>query len=249
MIGHVLLRVLHLIAGRVRELEADVVEEEHGDEDDEKAVGRREVAARRQAEPVRDGVDEGGDREAAQQDHPAPRAGCRDPFADAEREDRRPDAEPDVDQADCVPQETARGDVEEVDVDGLEREQGERAADPHGIREPVEDGVDAGRESPPGESRPDVRPALVGERGAELCGQERVRDEEQHGEHEQPREALCAVRSNLAERVDTDDRADQEEVDVEAVEVLLEFGLFLGRHRGFEFSRCSGRRHTRLLGG
>ena len=33
--------------------------------------------------------------------------------------------------------------------------------------------------------------------------------------------ALGAVRRDLAERVDADDRADQEEVDIEAAEVLL----------------------------
>ena len=246
--GTSLLRVLHLVAGGVRELEADVVEEEQRDEDDEEAVGRREVAGRRQAQAVGDGVDHRGDREAAEQHHAAPRAERRDPLADAEREDRRPHAEPDVGHADDVPEEAARADVEEVGVDRLEREQDERTADPHRVREPVEDGVDARHEASPCEACPDVRSALLGEGGTELGRQERVGDEEQYGEDEEPGEALGTIRGDLPERVDADDRADQEEVDVEAREVLLQLGLLFSCCRGRVFDRRPWRRHTGLLG-
>ncbi len=100
-------------------------------------------------------------------------------------------------------------------------EQYERAADPDRIREPVEDGVDTRDEAPECEPCPDVAAALLGEGGTELGRQEGVGDEEQDGQDEQPGEALGAVRGDLPERVDADDGADQEEVDVEAAEVLL----------------------------
>ena len=67
---------------------------------------------------------------------------------------------------------------------------------------------------------------------AELRDDQRVRHEEGDREEDQPGEALGALGCDDTERVDADDRADQEEVDVEAGEVLLELRALLERHRG-----------------
>ena len=60
---HVALRVLHLVAGRVGQLEADVVEEQHRHGGDEHRAGRLEVAAADAVDAVGGRVDDHGQRE------------------------------------------------------------------------------------------------------------------------------------------------------------------------------------------
>jgi hypothetical protein len=55
--------------------------------------------------------------------------------------------------------------------------------------------------------------ALLRERRPEFCGQQRVRDEEQNGQEDQPGERLWPVAGDRSERVDPDKRADQEKHD------------------------------------
>ena len=153
------------------------------------------------------------------------------PLADPEREDRGVDREPDVRHADEVEQPGVVADREEELVDGRDRQERERGTDPDRVAEPVEDGVDGGHEAPPREPRPDVGTALLRERRPELRDEKGVRHEERDGEEDEPGEALRALGGDDAERVDADDRADEEEVDVEAREVLLELRLLLERHR------------------
>ncbi len=92
---HVPLRVDHLLARRVRQLEADEVEEQHRHRGDEDRVGRLERAGAEAVHAVLERVDQDRDREEREQDHPRERADRRDPLADVEREDRAPHREPD----------------------------------------------------------------------------------------------------------------------------------------------------------
>ncbi len=231
MYGHVLLGVLHLVAGRARQLEAHVVEEQHGHECDEQRVGRLELPSAREAEAVLERVDDRADHEQAEHEDPGPGSEGRDPLADPEGEDCRVDREPDVREADEVEQPRVVTDREEELIDGRDRQERERGPDPDRVAEPVEDGVDGRHEPPPRKPRPDVRATLLRERRAELCNGQRIRDEERDREEDEPREALGPLGRDDAERVDADDGADEEEVDVEAREVLLELGLLLEGHR------------------
>jgi hypothetical protein len=61
----------------------------------------------------------------------------------------------------------------------------------------------------------------------ELGRQQRVRHEEEDAQEGQPRECLRPVVGDRAEGVEPDQRADQEEEDVEAAEVLLQLRLLL----------------------
>ena len=119
--------------------------------------------------------------------------------------------------------------VTEERVERRDRGDAQQAAHPDRVRQPVQDRVDRGHEAAPGELRPHVAAALVGERRAQLGGQQRVRHEEEDRQHDQPREALRPVAGDRAERVHTDERADQEEQHVEAPEVLLELRLLVER--------------------
>jgi hypothetical protein len=101
------------------------------------------------------------------------------------------------------------------------------AAHPHRVREPVQDRVDRRDEAAPREPRPHVAAALAGERRAELRGQQGVRDEEEDRQEDEPGEALGPIVRHGAERVDADERADQEEEHVEAPEVLAQLRLLL----------------------
>ena len=98
-----------------------------------------------------------------------------------------------------------------------------------GFDEPVDERIDATDEAAERKLRPHVRPALVGERRAELGGEERIGNEEDGHQEDQPREALGALARHGSDRVEPDERADEEEEHVEAPEVLLELRLLLER--------------------
>ena len=95
----------------------------------------------------------------------------------------------------------------------------ERRSDPDRIREPIENRVDASDAASPGHPRPDVGAALFGEGRPKFRDQQAVGDEEEDGEEDQPKKALGSFHGNLSQGVDANDRADQEEEDVEAAEV------------------------------
>jgi hypothetical protein len=71
---HVLLRVLHLVAGSVRELEPDVVEEQHRDGRDEDAPRRLELARAHAVDAVLRRVEDHGEGEEAEHADAHPRA-------------------------------------------------------------------------------------------------------------------------------------------------------------------------------
>jgi hypothetical protein len=69
---------------------------------------------------------------------------------------------------------------------------------------------------------PVVGPALLREGGTELGEQQGLRDEEDNREDHHPGEGLAAALRHRGDGVHAHDRADEEEQDVEAAEVLLQ---------------------------
>ena len=107
----------------------------------------------------------------------------------------------------------------DVVLNSCDGQQRERRSDPDRIGEPIEDRVDARDTTAPGHPGPDIGSTLFGKGRPKLRDQQAVGNEEEDGEEDQPEEALGSFDGNLPERVDANDRADQEEEDVEAAEV------------------------------
>ena len=220
---HVALRVGHLLARAVRQLEADEVEQQHADQEHE-AAGRRRVA--RRAQPVGavlGRVDDDREDEQAEQEEPGEGPGRGHPLAHAERGDRGHDGQPDEGQRDDVEHRGGHGvPVVEEHLDGADAGDGERAADPHRVGDPVQEVVHRPGQVPEGQPGPEVGPAFLREGGAELGEQQGLRDEEDDREDHHPGERLAAALRDRGDGVHADDRADEEEQDVEAAEVLLQ---------------------------
>ena len=244
--GDVLLRVLHLLGGAVLQLEADVVEQQQRHEAEERGeLERVELAGCVAVHAVLDRVDHDGEREERQHADADDRADVRDPLAALERDDRDDDRDPDEDRLEHVVADAARSDRMQVRAPRGGRDEGERAADPERVRDPVEDGADAAPGTTPRHLHPLVRPALLGEGRSELGHDEGVGEQEEDGEDDEPRERGSAESGHLAERVEPDQRADGEEEHVEPAEVPLELRLLLetlgGRIDGFIGTGCHGR--------
>ena len=228
---HVVLRVLHLLGGAVLQLEADVVEEQHRHETEEHGPRRREVGGAEAGDPVLDAVDDHRDREEAEDEDAHEGADVRDPLALTQRDDRDADRDPDEDELEEVVAERAVPDVEDVRAPGVGRDEGERAADPERVRDPVEDRRDTPVQSAEGELDPLVRATLHRERAPDLRHHEHVRRHEEQRERHEPEEALGAVRRDRAERVQPDECADREEDHVEPPQRFDELALLLLRER------------------
>jgi hypothetical protein len=145
----------------------------------------------------------------------------------------------DEEQLEEVVRDRAGADIGEVvaRVPGRRGDERKRAADPERVRDPVEDRRDAGVEAPEGELGPLVRATLLGERAADLRHDEHVGEDERDGEHDQPGEALPSRRRHQPERVQADERADQEEQHVEAPQRLDQLALLLQRQLRRTFDR------------
>ena len=96
---------------------------------------------------------------------------------------------------------------------------GERSPQPDRRLDPVEEGRQGAAQTPKRKPCPDVGTALLREGGAQLGDDEPGRDEEGQGDDEQPGQRLCAPVRNSAQRVDDDDRRDQQADRVEAAEL------------------------------
>ena len=226
---HVALGVGHLLARAARQLEADVVEQQHADEGDEPGVGGLVGAPAEAVHAVLGRVDDARDREQAEQQEPGERAGRRQPLGLGERQDGGEHRHPDEDERDHVEHRGGqRVPVVEEHLDRADARDREGAADPDRVGDPVEEVVHRADEVAEGQPGPEVRAAFLRERRAELGEQQRLRDEEHDGEDQHPGERLAAAAGHGRDRVHADDRADQEEQDVEAAEVPLELGALRG---------------------
>src|SRR5260221_14476465 len=94
-VGHVPLRVGHLLPGSARQLEPGVVEEEQRRQRDEHRVTGQEGVTAEAMHAVLDRVDDDRDHEEARDDHPQEAADIRDPLADPERQHGSDDRHPD----------------------------------------------------------------------------------------------------------------------------------------------------------
>jgi hypothetical protein len=121
--------------------------------------------------------------------------------------------------------------VIEEDLDRADARDRQRAADPHRVGDPVQEVVDRPCQVPEGQPGPHIRAAFLRERGSELREQQGLRHEEHDREDHHPREGLTAALSHRRDRVHADDRADEEEEDVEAAKVTLQL---LSLRRGSE---------------
>lgn len=173
---------------------------------------------------VLDAVHHDRDREQAEEDETAPGADGGDPLADVEGEDRGEHAHPDEHEGEGVERRGAQV-LPVVEEGGVRRDggNGEGAAEPDRIGDPVQEVVDGTGQAPEGTAGPDVGTALVGERGPEFGGQQSGRHEEHDGQHDEPGESLGTGRGHGADGVHSDDGAEEEEEDVEAAEVLAQF--------------------------
>jgi hypothetical protein len=113
-------------------------------------------------EAVLRAVDDDGDREEPEREEAPERAEVRDPLAVAERRDRDADREPDEDELECVVAERPVPDAEHVRPPRIGGDEGQRAADPERVRDPVEDRRLAGEEPSEREPHPLVGAALLG---------------------------------------------------------------------------------------
>ena len=251
---HVALRVGHLLARAVGQLEADEVEQQHADQEHE-AARRRRVARRAQAVgAVLGREDDDREHEQAEQEEPGEGPGRRQPLAHAERGDGGDDRHPDEHQRDDVEHRGGQGvAVVEEHLDGADAGDGERAADPHRVGDPVQEVVHRPGQVPEGQPGPVVGPAFLREGRPEFGEQQRLRDEEDDREDHHPGEGLAAALRDRGDGVHADDRADEEEQDVEAAEVplqLLPFDVGDGQrfhgvsHRGG--APCSSRATSSL---
>ncbi len=220
---HVALRVGHLLARAVGQLEADEVEQQHAHQEHEPA-GRRRVAARAQAVgAVLGRVEDDREGEQAEQDEPGEGPGRGQPLAHAEGRDGGHDGQPDERQRDDVEHRSGHGvALVEEHLDGADAGNGQRAADPHRVGDPVQEVVHRPGQVPEGQPGPVVGTALLREGGAELGEQQGLRHEEDDREDHHPGEGLAAALRDRGDRVHADDGADEEEQDVEAAEVPLQ---------------------------
>ena len=104
---------------------------------------------------------------------------------------------------------------------GRDGEDRQRAADPDRVGDPVQHRIDRRDEAAEGQPRPHVGAALLRESRAELRRQQRVGEEEENGQEDEPGKRLWPLARRLADRVHADQRADEEEQDIEAPKVLL----------------------------
>src|SRR5439155_22797176 len=130
-----------------------------------------------------------------------------DPLAARERDDRDADREPDEEQLEQVVACRAVPDVgQDARAPAVGCDEGERAADPERVRDPVEDRGDPSVEAAEGELRPLVRAALLREGAPDLGHHERVREHEGEREYEEPGEALASGCRDETERVEAYER-------------------------------------------
>ncbi len=160
--GHVALRVVHLLAGGVRGLEADVGEQQDGDEGEEAGRGRGEPCVGEPLEAVFDAVEHGGEGEQREGEDLHQRAGRGDPLASAQGDDGREDGGPDEQQLERVVGEGAGAEGEDEAVPGLGGEEDQGAAEPDRVGDPVEQRRERGRRPAEGEFHPYVGAALLG---------------------------------------------------------------------------------------
>jgi len=220
---HVALRVDHLLAGAVGQLEADEVEQQDPGQQHEPARRGLVAAGPEAVHAVLAGVDGHRDGEQAEHQEPGERARRRQPLAVAERRDGRDDRDPDEDQRHHVGHRGGqRVAVVEEDHHPADAGGGQRPADPDRVGDPVQEVVHRPRQVPERQPGPQVRPALLRERGAELGEQQRLGHKEDQREDHHPGERLPAPLGDGGDRVHPDDRADQEEQDVEAAEMSLQ---------------------------
>ena len=136
--------------------------------------------------------------------------------------------------------------VVEEHLDRADAGDGERAADPDRVGDPVQEVVHRPGQVAEGQPGPEVRAAFLREGRAELGEQQRLRDEEDHREDHHPGEGLTAALGDGGDRVHADDRADEEEQDVEAAEVALQLLTFDDRGGGHRLQSV-GHRGKRSL--
>ena len=130
----------------------------------------------------------------------------------------------------------------------LAREHGDRggrqrAAHPGRVAHPVEGRGDGAGQAPEGHARPGVRPALDGERRAQLGADQAARDHVEQDDEADPEQRLAAaVGGRRGDRVEGDEGGDREADQVEAAQHLAQLDALL-RHgvralRGC--ARCAG---------
>jgi hypothetical protein len=166
------------------------------------------------------GVDRDRDREEQEQHDLDHGTGRRDPLPDPERCDGQADGQPDEREREGEPPRPFDGDDHLVD----DRDAGdrERAADPDRRLDPVDDRDQRPGQAPEGHPRPDVWASLVRKRRAELRDHETGGHEEQRADKGEPHDRLRAATGDGAERVEHDDRRDQETDGVEPAELAPE---------------------------
>ncbi len=231
---HVPGRVLHLLAGRVGQLEADQAEQDQRHQRDE-AAGRRAGRCPRRGRGSRSRRRR---RRPATLNRPSSRKRAIAPIVATHLptlNDRIANSTPGPDEdrrEDVLERRRVVLAVVEEGDQAAERGADQRPAHPDRVGHPVEEVVDRAGQVAERHPHPDVRAALAGVGRTQLGEQQRGRHREQQHADQQPGEALAARRGQRAQAVDPDQRAHQEEEDVRAAEVLLQLGgLLLGRRR------------------